>query len=147
MNKLKFWNRTIQDGIKNRLEKSKGKCPRELPHVFCSYWTKPKKATGETLYCLAYEIKTLILIKVNHPSFWTLIFESEANKVGLRTNLDFLKGNKEQVELRRRAFQERLVKASNSKVKLKNISVGDLVLRRTKLDSRRLEGGVFGLNW
>lgn len=54
---------------------------------------------------------------------------------------------REQAEPRRKAIQERVAKASNARVKLKDITVRDLVLKLTKLGSRRPEGGAFGQKW
>lgn len=75
-----------------------------------------------------------------------MIFEPEENEVGLRTNLDLLEGKREQAKLRSKAFQERASKGSIPKMKLKNIAVGDLVLRQAKLRPRRPKGGVFNPN-
>lgn len=74
------------------------------------------------------------------------MFKPESNETELRSNLELLKERRERAELTRKTFQERVAKTSNVKVKLKNIAVGNLVLRQTKLGSRRPGGGAFGQN-
>lgn len=140
-------NQIIKNGIKKRLDKSKGRWPGELYHVLWSYWTTLKRTTGETHYSLVYGIEALLPVEVTCPTIWTEVFQPEANEEGLRGNLDYLDEKREIAELRRKAFQERVAKLTNSKVKPKDIKTGDLVLKQTKLGSRKPEGGVFGRNW
>lgn len=88
----------------------------------------------------------MLRVEVNYLTVRTLNFEVESNE-GLEANLDLLDDKREKAELRRKTFQERIAKVQHAKVKLKDIRVGDLVLKQTKLGSRKPEGGVFGLNW
>lgn len=94
----------MNDGIKKRLGKRKGKWAGELTNVLWSYRTTPKKATEKNPYSLVYGTEALLFIKIYHSLVLTTVFKPNANEVGLRTNLDLVKGKREQAELRRKTF-------------------------------------------
>lgn len=48
-------NKTIMNGIKKRLEKSKGKWVEKLPNILWAYRTTLRKATNKMPYSLAFE--------------------------------------------------------------------------------------------
>lgn len=138
-------NRTIKEGTKKRLNKSKGKWPIKLTHVLWSYRTTPRKATGQTPYSLVYRTEALLTIEVNCPTIQTLNFDLEKNEEGRLENLASIEELREWFKLKRKAFNERINKLHNSKVKRKGIRVGDQT-EKTKLRSRKPKGGVFGPN-
>lgn len=85
----------------------------------------------------------MLPVKINYPTVRALNVELTSNKKVLEENLDFIDDKREKAEFRRKKFQERIEKTHNAKVKPKDIRVGDLVLKKIKLGSKRPEGGVF----
>ena len=53
-------NKIIVNGLKKRLDDAKGKWVEELPHVFWTYRTTPRRSTGETLFSLTYKAEPVI---------------------------------------------------------------------------------------
>ena len=47
-------NKVIVSGLKKRLDDAKGKWVEELSHVFWTYWTTPRRSTGETPFSMTY---------------------------------------------------------------------------------------------
>lgn len=57
---VELTNRTILQGLKTRLDQSKGEWIEQLPHVLWSCRTTPCTSTGETPYNLTYNTKAVI---------------------------------------------------------------------------------------
>ena len=61
----KATNKVIVNGLKKRLEGTKGMWPEELPNVLWAYRTTPRRSMGETLFSLMYGGEAVILAKVS----------------------------------------------------------------------------------
>ena len=68
-------NKVIVGELKKRLDDAKGKWVEELPHVFWTYWTTPRRSTGETPFSMSYSAETVIPLEIGfltlRKSFFT----------------------------------------------------------------------------
>ena len=55
-------NKTIVNGLKKRLEGTKGRWADELPNILWAYRITPRRSTGETPFSLTYGGKAVILV-------------------------------------------------------------------------------------
>ena len=58
-------NKAIINGLKRRLEGTKGRWAKELPNVLGAYRTTPKRSIGETPFSLTYGMKMVTSAEVN----------------------------------------------------------------------------------
>ena len=58
-------NKTILNGLKERLDGAKGKWAEELLNVLWAYRTTPRRSTGETPFTLTYGAEAMIPAKIN----------------------------------------------------------------------------------
>ena len=61
----KATNKAIVNGLKRRLEGSKGKWVEELPNVLWAYQTTPRRSTRETPFSLTDRVEAVIPAEVN----------------------------------------------------------------------------------
>ena len=73
-------------------------------------------------------------------------YESEANMVNHRLQLDLLEEIRTHSQERLVAYQQRTTRYYNSKVKARPFQVGDLVLRKVMPHTKIASHGVFGAN-
>ena len=84
---------------------------------------------GEMPFRLAFETKAVIPLDIGLSTLRTERFELENNQAQLRANLEFLDFLREQALIQTVAYQQRVTKYYNSRVKSKVFQVGDLVLK------------------
>jgi hypothetical protein len=140
-------NKTLLDGIKKRLADKKGKWVDELPTVLWAYRTTPRRPTGETPFSLAYGLEAIIPLEVGLPTIRTEIFQEAQNDEALRLNLDFIEERREAALIRLAAYQRQLAKDYNKRVKPREFTVGDWVLRRVVKHTAVASHGKLGANW
>ena len=58
-------NNVIINGLKKRLDEAKGRWVEELPHVLWTYWTTPRRLTGETPFAMTYGAEAVIPLEAN----------------------------------------------------------------------------------
>ena len=58
-------NKAIVNGLRKRLEGTKGMWTEELPNVLWAYWTTPRRSTGETPFSLTYGGEVVIPTEVS----------------------------------------------------------------------------------
>ena len=81
--------------LKKRLDDAKGRWVEELPHVFWTYRTTPRKPTGETLFSMTYGAEALILLESGLPTMRSSTFTSDGNNELLKRNLDLIEERRE----------------------------------------------------
>ena len=86
----KVTNKTIVNGLKKRLEGTKGKWAEELPNVLWAYRTTLRRSTGETPYSLTYGAKAVIPVEISLCSARVSGFASVKNKELMVKQLDSL---------------------------------------------------------
>ena len=133
--------------LKKRLEEAKGAWPEQLPEVLWSYKTSHRTATGHTPFSLAYGYEAMLPVELDPPSHRRLTYDLEQNILLMMESLDSIDEMREKSQLRVAAYQQKVARYFNSKVKERKFNVGDLVLRRVFLNTRDPTAGVLGPNW
>ena len=127
-------NKTIETIIKKLTDVGKD-WPDKLPLALWGYRTSVRTATGETPYSLAYGMEAVLPIELEVPSLRVLL-ENQVNEV------DWLRSRYEELALlderrlkameHNQAYQQRMARAFNKRIKPRDINVGDLVLQEHK---------------
>ena len=81
-------NKVILDGLKKRLDDSKGKWMFELHLVLWAYRTTPRRSTGVMPFSLTYGTETIIPLEVKLPYLRTALADSGGNNQALEETLD-----------------------------------------------------------
>jgi hypothetical protein len=140
-------NRSLLKLIKTRLEGANGLWPEELPSILWAYRTTVRIPTGETPFRMTYGSKAVVPVEIGLTTFRTSTYDDHQNEEQLRLNLDLIDEVRETAEARMKRYQEKMARHYNSKVKPRQLSVGDLVLRRVTLATRNPSEGKLGPNW
>ena len=93
----------------------------------------PKVSTGETSFNLAFGMEAVIFIEIGVPSVWVENFDEQTNLERLRANLDLLEEAKERAYVRMAAYQHKVVRYYNNKVRNKIFKIDDLILCKTEI--------------
>uniref|UniRef100_A0A2N9IZ99 Uncharacterized protein n=1 Tax=Fagus sylvatica TaxID=28930 RepID=A0A2N9IZ99_FAGSY len=140
-------NRSLLKLIKTRLEGAKGLWPEELPSILWAYRTTVRIPTGETPFRMTFGSEAVVPVEIGLTSFRTLAYDGQKNEEQLRLNLDLIDEVRETAEARMKRYQEKMARHYNSKVKPRQLSIGDLVLRKVTLATRNPSEGKLGPNW
>ncbi|XP_074336963.1 uncharacterized protein LOC141674137 [Apium graveolens] len=140
-------NKIIKHTLKTKLEERKGNWLEELPKVMWSYNTTPRSTTGETPFMLTYGYEAMVPVEVGLGSLRRDRYAERDAEVNQRLHLDLLEEARENSQLRVAAYQQRVIRYYNKKVKGQLLKVGDLVLRKVMPNMKNPRHGVFGVNW
>jgi hypothetical protein len=110
-------NRTLLQALKKRLTDAEGSWVDILPGVIWAYNTTPREPKGETPLKLAFGTDAVIPAEVSIPSPRVEQFDEEQNESRLRENLDLLDEVREQANIKIAAYQQRIARYYNSKVR------------------------------
>ena len=148
---LKQWvgqslKQNVLDGIKKRLEDTKGRWVEELPNVLWTFRITPRRSTGETPFSLAYGLEAVIPLEIGLPTLWTSEWEPTRNDLAQSQALDLLEERREQTMIRLTSYQQQLKKGYNKNVQLRSFQRGDLVLRKVLGNTKNPNDGKLGLN-
>ena len=78
------------NGLKKRLDETKGKWVEELPHVLWTYRTTPRQSTGETPFSITYGAEAVIPLETGFPTLRTNAFTLDGNDRLLGKSLDLI---------------------------------------------------------
>jgi hypothetical protein len=131
-------NRSLLKMIKTRLEGAKGLWPEELLNILWAYRTTVRTPTGETSFRLTYGTEAVIPVEIGLTTWRTNHHDEISNNSQLRMNLDLLDEARDQAEVRTRAYQQRMARYYDRRVKHREFKVGDLVLRKVTLATKNL---------
>lgn len=123
-------NKTLKDTLKKRLEQAKSAWPDELPEVLWSYRTSYRTATGYTPFSLYYGYKAMFPVELDPPSHIRLTYVQPRNEQLLLETLDTTEEQREKAQLRVTAYQQKIARYFNSRVRERKCMIGDLLLRR-----------------
>jgi len=123
-------NRVLLRGLKRRLEKAKGAWAEEVPRIVWAYHTTPQSSTMETPFSLVYGSDTMIPVEIHESSPRFLGFVEEESNKERRVNLDLIDEAREETKIKAEAVKRRVERQYNSKVKIRQFQVGDLVMRK-----------------
>ena len=140
-------NRTLLKIIKTKLDDAQGVWPEKLPNVLWAYRTTTRTSTGETPFRLTYGTKVVILVKVGVTSTRQAAFSEEGNDDKLRLNLDCLDEVRDKASSRMTKYQQKMAEYYNKRVKLRQLDIGDLVLRKVTAATKDPNQGKLGPMW
>ena len=140
-------NQTLLKIIKTKLDDTKGAWPEELPNVLWAYRTTARTPTGETPFRLTYGIEVMIPVEVGVTSTRRAMFNEEGNDDKLRLNLDCLDEVRDKASSRMAKYQQKMREYYNKRVKLRQLDIGDLVLRKVTLATKNPTQGKLGPTW
>ena len=123
-------NRVLLRGLKHRLEKAKEAWAEEVPRIVWAYHTTPQSTTMETPFSLVYGSDAMIPVEIHESSPRFLGFVAEESNEERRVNLDLIDEAREEAKIKAEAVKRRMERQYNSKVKIRQFQVGDLVLRK-----------------
>uniref|UniRef100_A0A2N9HNT3 Uncharacterized protein n=1 Tax=Fagus sylvatica TaxID=28930 RepID=A0A2N9HNT3_FAGSY len=140
-------NRSLLKLIKTRLEEAKGLWPEELPSILWAYRTTVRIPTGETPFRMTFRSEAVVPVEIGLTTLRTSVYDEQRNEEQLRLNLDLIDEVRETAETRMKRYQEKMARHYNSRVKPRQLSVGDLVLRKVTLATKNPSEGKLGPNW
>ena len=123
-------NRTLLKIIKAKLDDAKRAWPEEFSNVLWAYRIMARMLTGETPFRLTYGTKAVISVEIGATSIRREMFQEEGNDDQLRVNLDCLDEVREKASHRMMKYQQKMVEYYNRRVKLRQLDIKDLVLRK-----------------
>ena len=112
-----------------------------------AYRTTTRTSTGETPFSLAYGAEAMIPVEVGMPSYRRAYFDPRHNDENLQVSLDLIEELRNSAEVKVAAYQQRVAKYFNSRVKYRHFRIGDLVLRKVMNNTKELGAGPLGPNW
>ena len=104
-------------------------------------------STGETPFNLVYGVEALIPVEIGVGSPRIENFDEKINDEALKENLDLIEEQRERACMRLEAYQQRVARYYNSRVKTRPMAVGDLVLRKSAITNALKEEGKLRANW
>lgn len=126
----KATNKSIVNGLKKRLDDSKGRWVEELPSVFWAYRTTPRCSIGETPFLVTYDVEAIILVETGLPTARTNMFKVGENDQLLCRHLDLVEESRDVALIRLANYQQRISRGYNRGIQSREFILGDLVLRR-----------------
>jgi hypothetical protein len=79
---------------------------------------------GETPFCLMFGTETVIPVEIRLTSFRIDIYDKESNNGQLHLNLDLLDEARDQAKAKMRAYQQRMARYYDRRVKHREFEVG-----------------------
>ncbi|XP_077242693.1 uncharacterized protein LOC143883228 [Tasmannia lanceolata] len=114
---VKVTNRTLLQGLKKRAENARGLWAKELPNHLWAYRTTPRTATGESPFNLAFGVDAVIPVEIGVHSPRLEAYNEKANPNHLRSSLDLVEETRERARVRMAAYQHRVARYYNSRMK------------------------------
>jgi hypothetical protein len=100
----------------------------------------------ETSYALTFRTEAIIPAELGSGSFRVETFKAKTNDEGLKLHLDLLQEKCDRAQITMVAYQKRVARYFNRKVKPRSFRVEDLVLRKVTLTTRDSAKGKLALN-
>ena len=102
---------------------------------------------GETPFRLTYGTEAVIPVEVGVASTRRTTFSKEENDDKLRVNLDCLDEVRDKASSKMIEYQWKMVEYYNKRVKLRQLDIGDLVLRKVNTATKNPTQGKIGPTW
>ncbi|VFQ86173.1 unnamed protein product [Cuscuta campestris] len=139
-------NRTIVDGLKQKLEACGGEWAEELPYILWTYRNTPRRATGETPFALCYGFEARAPAEISIATHREEIFDPERNEEALAAELHLVHERREAAFIRAENYLRKVKSYHDGRVRARGFIEGEWVLRKRSV-SRPLEGGKFAKNY
>ncbi|GMP47971.1 hypothetical protein CsSME_00015490 [Camellia sinensis var. sinensis] len=140
-------NRSLLKIIKTKLEAAKGLWAEELPNVLWAYRTTARTPTGETPFRLTYGAEAVIPVEVGLPTPRVLHPDLAAAEELHRTDLDLVEELRETAAVRLASYEQKMRTHYNRRVRPREFSVGDLVLREVTPATKNPTEGKLAAKW
>ena len=101
-------NKVIVNGLKKRLDDAKGRWVEELPHILWTYWTTPRRLTGETPFSMNYGAEAVLPLEISFPMLKTGTFTPSNNDELLGRNLDLIEEKREKAMIQLAYYHQKL---------------------------------------
>ena len=112
------------------MDDANGKWVEELSHVLWTYQTTPRRSTGETPFSMTYGAEAVIPLETEFPRLRTSSFTLSNNDKLLEKSLNLVAERKESVMVKLAYYQPKPKQGYDANVKLRPLTMGDLVLRK-----------------
>ncbi|GJZ72880.1 reverse transcriptase domain-containing protein [Tanacetum coccineum] len=139
-------NRSLGEGIKDRLGEGNKNWIEELPHVLWAYRTMIKSTHGDTPFSLTYGTKAVIPMEIGMLTYRTAIVDVVHNNEELRLNLDLLEERRERAAIRKAKAKLKMSKYYNARVHGVAFRPGDFIYRSNEA-SHAMDGGKLEPKW
>ena len=140
-------NKVIVNRLKKRLDDAKGKWVEELSHVLWTYQTTPRRLTRETPFSMSFGVETVIPLETGFPTLRSSSFTPSKNDELLEKSLDLIKERRESAMVQLAYYQNKLKQRYDANVKLRPLTVGDLLLRKVLGTTKNPAWEMLGPNW
>ncbi|GJT07493.1 reverse transcriptase domain-containing protein [Tanacetum coccineum] len=130
--KIEVTNRTLLQGLKTRLGKSKGQWVEELSNVLWEYRMTAKADNNCTPFSLVYGSEAVLPPEIGIPTYRISSYEESKNNEELRLNLELLEERKEMAALCEAKYKRQTEQYYNQKARHQQIKVGDHVLQKNE---------------
>ena len=119
-------------------------CPMSFGRT---YGTPFRTPMGETPFRLTYGTEAVIPVEVGVASTRRTTFNEEGNDDKLRLNLDCLDEVRDKASSRMAEYQWKMAEYYNKRVKLRQLDIGDLILRKVTTATKDPTQGKLGPTW
>ena len=133
-------NKVIVSGLKKRLDDAKGRWVEELPHVLWTYRMTSRQLMGETPFSMTYGAEAVLPLEVSFPTLKSSTFTPRNNDELLGRSLDLAEEKREKTMIQMAYYHQKLKQGYDINVKLRPLSPGDLVMRKSLVAPRTLPG-------
>ncbi|XP_070035009.1 uncharacterized protein [Nicotiana tomentosiformis] len=130
-----------------KLEDAKGLWPEILPEVLWTYRTTSKTSTGKTPYSLVYRTEAVIPVEVGEPSLRYSHKSDTSNVDGRKQELDEANGQRDMAYIIMIAQKQQAEHYYNKKAKVRQLKIGDYVLKAKTQASKDPKESKLGTNW
>uniref|UniRef100_A0A2N9EL99 Uncharacterized protein n=1 Tax=Fagus sylvatica TaxID=28930 RepID=A0A2N9EL99_FAGSY len=96
---------------------------------------------------MTYGSEVVVPVEIGLTTLQTSTYDDQQNEEQLHLNLDLIDKVRETTETRMRRYQEKRARHYNTKVKPRQFSTGDLVLRKVTMATKDPTQGKLGPNW
>nr|XP_023922825.1 uncharacterized protein LOC112034250 [Quercus suber] len=139
-------NKVIVNGLKKRLDETKGRWVEELPHVLWTYRTTLCRSNGETPFSMTFGSKTVIPLELGFPTLRTSLFTLDSNDQLLEKSLDLVDERREAAMVQLAYYHQMLKQGYDTSVRARPLALGDLVLRKVVGTAKNSSWGKLGPN-
>ncbi|GJU23298.1 reverse transcriptase domain-containing protein [Tanacetum coccineum] len=122
-------NRSLEEGIKARLDERSKDLIEKLPHVLWAHRIMIKSSNGDMPFLLTYGTEVVIPAEIGMPTLRTAEIDIVQNDEALEINLDLLEERREHVAICKARSKVKMEKYHNSKVCNTSFKPGDLVYK------------------
>ena len=115
--------------------------------MFYGHTRRRQECLQERQFRLAYKSEAVIPVEVRLISYKVENHDESRNDEAMRLQFDLVDEIRAMAEQKLARYQDLMTKHYNSRVKHRDLQVGDLVLRKVTVPTRDPSQGKLGLNW